>query len=484
MSEITRRKFTALAAGACLGLSVSEPRAMTAALEGIAQSSKKGGRGRPPNIVILLADDLGYGDLSCYGHPLIRTPALDRLAAEGQRWTSFYASAPLCGPSRVALMTGRLPIRMSGTGKNEWLPFPLPTSETTLGEMLKRQGYATAYVGKWGIAGYEPSFDRPQSHPNDRGFDDFFGLIGSNDAPMRPDLKRTYENIKNATSEDFPIALYRQRSVIENPVYQPTLTNRYTEESVKWIRAHKDKPFFLFLGYTMPHVPIFRSKGFEGRSKAGVYGDVVEELDWSVGEVVKTLKEADVGDDTLVFFSSDNGAWRTYYDMGGSSGPLRDGKITSWDGGFRVPGIFSWPGTIKPAVITDIGVNIDLMQTLASVIGANLSNDRTYDSIDLSKTVLRGEASARNVWFYYGSNGTLWAARMGQYKLVLESWDSMGKEEEFEHGYSNRQVHNPPLLFDLSTDVGERLNVANRHPDVVAQIQGLIEQHRRSLNEA
>ena len=189
----------------------------------------------------------------------------------------------------------------------------------------------------------------------------FFGLPHSNDVPIREGRNHSYENSKSAESSDYPIPLYVQRDIIEMPVHQPTLTKRYTEESLKWIRAHSNGPFLLYLAHTMPHVPLFASHTFQGQSKAGRYGDVVEELDWSVGQVVKALKDAGVSDNTLVIFSSDNGPWRTYYDLGGSSGPLRDGKITGWEGGFRVPAIFWWPGKIKPAVVDDIGANVDLM---------------------------------------------------------------------------------------------------------------------------
>jgi arylsulfatase A len=432
-----------------------------------------------PNIIIILADDLGYGDLSIQGHPLIRTPNIDRLAREGQRWTSFYASAPLCAPSRVGLMTGRLPIRMSGTGRNDWLPFPIPDREVTMAEMLKKEGYATGYVGKWGLTGLD--LDKKGWHPDDQGFDHFFGLLGSNDAPMREGLKRTYENIRNVTSQDFPISLYREREAIETPVYQPTLTKRYTEDAVKWIREHKDEPFFLILAHSMPHVPVFRSPEFAGHSRAGVYGDAIEELDGSVGRFVEELRTLGIAANTLVFFNSDNGPWRTYYDFGGSSGPLRDGKNTAWEGGFRVPGIFWWPGKIKPAVIADIGVNVDLIRTFAALTGASLPTDRTYDSIDLSQTLLEGISSVRQEWFFYGAPGNLWAARVGRYKLVFESQESLGQEEQFERGYGNHQVHTPPLLFDLATDISERLNIGDRHPKVVTQIQKAIEHHQESL---
>ena len=434
----------------------------------------------PPNIVLILADDLGYGDISIQGHPLIRTPNIDRLAREGQRWTSFYASAPVCNPSRVALVTGRMPIRIHGTGKNSWAN--LPDEEITLAEMLKERGYATAYVGKWGLSG---RFDYPGSHPGDQGFDYFYGLVGSNDAPVREGFERTYENVKNSTSEDFPISLYRQREAIETPAYQPTLTKRYTDESVRWISEHSEVPFLLFLGHSMPHVPLFRSPEFEGHSNAGLYGDVIEEIDWSVGQVIQALEEADVAENTLVWFSSDNGPWRTYFDLGGSGGHFRDGKTTSWEGGFRVPGIFWWPGRIASAVVDGIGVNVDLMATIANLTGTRLPEGRIFDSVDLSPTLLNADPSPRREWFYYGQSGNLWAARAGDFKLVLESWESLGTEKQTaRRGYGNRQIHDPPLLFDLSTDPAERWDIAKRMPDAVEQLHQAIERHRKYLAQS
>ena len=435
---------------------------------------------RPPNIVLVLTDDLGYGDLSVQGHPVIRTPNIDRIARQGQRWTSFYASSPLCNPSRVALVTGRMPVRIHGDGRNAWAD--IPDAEVTIAEMLKTRGYATAYVGKWGLCG---RFDYEGSHPNDQGFDHFYGLVGSNDAPLREGFERTYENIKNSTSADFPISLYRQREAIETPAFQPTLTKRYTEESVQWMREQSQGPFFLFLGHSMPHVPLFRSKEFEGHSNAGLYGDVIEEIDWSVGQLVKTLEELGVAENTLLWFSSDNGPWRTYFDLGGSPGPLRDGKITAWEGGFRVPGIFWWPGTITPAVVNGIGVNVDLMATIASLTGAAMPAGKLFDSIDLSPTLLRGEPSSRREWFYYGQPGNLWAARVAQHKLVFESWESLGTEKQIGwRGYGNHQTHDPPMLFDLSTDVDERWNVAEQNPEVIEIVRGAVERHREWIDTA
>ncbi len=445
----------------------------------VACGTREAAPDQPPNIVIVLADDLGYGDLSIQGHPLIHTPHIDNLAVEGQRWTSFYASAPMCNPSRVALLTGRMPIRIHRNGKNAWAD--IPDTEITLAEMLREVGYSTAYVGKWGLT---DSFDYQGSHPNDQGFDDFFGLVGSNDAPLREGFQRTYENIRNSTSSDFPISLYRQREAIETPAYQPTLTKRYTDEAVRWIHAHRDGPFFLFLGHTMPHVPIFTSPDFADHSDAGLYGDVIEEIDWSVGELIRALEETGNSTNTLVWFSSDNGPWRTYFDLGGSSGPFRDGKITSWEGGFRVPSIFWWTGTIQPSVQDGIGVNVDLVATVAALTGAPLPSGRVFDSMDLSPTLLWNKPSPRTEWFYYGQPGNLWAARVNEHKLVFESWESLGTETKgLWRGYGDHQQHDPPLLFDLSTDSGERWNIAPRRPDVVDSIQRAVRHHDARIDQ-
>ena len=440
-----------------------------------------------PNIVIILADDLGYGDLSIQGHPLIRTPNIDQLAREGQRWTSFYASAPICTASREALITGRMPARIH---KNQFGWEGLPDSEMTIAELLKGEGYASAYIGKWGMSDF--TFSYKGSHPNEQGFDYFLGLPSSNDGPLPKGFKRTYENIKNAKSSDFLTSLYRQREIIEAPVHQPTITKRYTEESIKWIKSHKDKPFFLYLAHSMPHVPLFTSPAFEGHSKAGLYGDVIEELDWSVGQVVKTLKEAGVADNTLIIFSSDNGPWRNYYDLAGSPGPWRGGKMTGWDGGYRVPGIFWWPGKIKPAVVSGIGANVDLMATIASLTKTPLPKDKQYDSIDLSSTLVKGKPSPRKEWFFYF--GDMWGARVGDYKLVYESIEVVGKDDIMgaapdiktfrdSRGFGHHQTHNSPLLFDLSTDMSERLNIADKNPEIVKRIQDAVARQRKSIAE-
>jgi arylsulfatase A len=427
-----------------------------------------------PNIVVILCDDLGYGDLGCYGHPVIHTPHTDRLAREGQRWTSFYASSSVCNPSRVALMTGRLPIRIQGGDRNRWAN--LPAEETTIAELLKSKGYATGCIGKWHLGMGDGM------HPNDQGFDYFYGTPGSNDAPLKKGIERTYESTKNATIDMYDIPLLRQRESLENPLEQTTITKRYAEEAVQFIHRNKDHRFFLYLSHNMPHVPLFRSKKFEGKSAGGLYGDVIEEIDWSVGQILSGLEEHSLSNQTLVVFTSDNGPWRTYYDLGGSAGPLRDGKMTAWEGGFRVPGIFWWPGTIRPSVVRGIGVNVDLIATFATLTGAQLPTDRAFDAIDLSPTLLEGKPSARDRWFYYGHpSGALWAARLGPFKMHLESWETIGHEKVGRRGYGNYAKHEPPLLFDLGTDVMESLNVAQHHAAEVQRIQQAISKHRASL---
>jgi len=414
------------------------------------------GAGREkPNLVVILTDDMGYGDLSCQGHPLIQTPHLDQLAAEGQRWTSFYASAPLCNPSRVAMMTGRMPIRIHRSDKNQWQH--LPEDEITLAEMLKQAGYATAYVGKWGIT----NFTQPDggAHPNDEGFDHFYGLVGSNDAPLRKGFARTYENIKNAVSEDFPISLYRQREAIETPVHQPTLTKRYTEESVAWIRERpEDEPFFLFLGHSMPHVPIYASDEFRGKSRAGLYGDVIEEIDWSVGEMVKALEEAGVAKDTLVLFTSDNGPWLTYYDLGGSPGPLRDGKITAWEGGVRVPLLASWPGVIPAGRTAEAIVRSeDFYPTILDLAGVPKPAQQTLDGSSFA-AVLRDPSLERDVPAFFPTQFGV-AVRSGDWKLILNYKD---KSHE---------------LYNLGEDLSETNNLAAQHPERVRGMFKQLEDH-------
>src|SRR5687768_10332758 len=283
----------------------------------------------PVNFIIIFTDDQGYGDLGCYGHPTIKTPNIDRMAAEGKRWTSFYASANVCTPSRAGLLTGRLAIRSGMCSDGRRVLFPdsdggLPQSEETVAELLKQNGYRTAAIGKWHL-GHLPEY-LPMKH----GFDSYFGIPYSNDMDRVSTLPPR-EAIMNAKAEYFQVPLMRNEQIIEKPADQNTITRRYTEEAVKFISENRKKPFFLYLAHSLPHVPLFASESFRGKSARGLYGDVIEEIDWSVGQILKTLKKEKLDKKTVVIFTSDNGPWVIYDEHSGSVGPLFGAKGTGYE---------------------------------------------------------------------------------------------------------------------------------------------------------
>src|SRR4051812_46965896 len=308
-------------------------------LFGSAGVSTSNAASRAPNIIIILADDLGYGDLSCYGHPTIRTPNLDRMATEGMRFTDFYVAATVCTPSRAALITGRLPIRTGMAGGLQKRVIMrdskggLPDNEITIAQALKPKGYATQCVGKWHLG------HTPQYLPCHRGFDHWFGLRYSNDMEPNEGIPKGAGMSLHPKQEWWNPTLFRDDQIIEQPTQLNQLTRRYTEEAIKFIKGTKNKPFFLYFAHTFPHVPLFASDKFLGKSARGLYGDVVEELDWSVGQILETLRKENLAENTFVFFTSDNGPWLTRGLAGGSAGPLRDGKGSSYEGGMREPGI-------------------------------------------------------------------------------------------------------------------------------------------------
>jgi arylsulfatase A-like enzyme len=378
---------------------------------------------KPPNIIIIFADDLGYGDLGCFGHPTISTPNLDRMAREGLKLTQFYVGECVCTPSRAALLTGRLPIRSGMCGDARRVLFSdstggLQDSETTIAEALKTKNYATACVGKWHLG------HLPQYLPMRHGFDSYYGIPYSND--MKPTV------------------LLRGGQVIEEPVDQTTLTQRYTAEALTFIRQNRQGPFFLYMAHNFPHVPLYASSEFKGKSRRGLYGDAVEELDASAGRVLDTLRELKIDDQTFVFFTSDNGPWLIKNEDGGSAGLLRGGKGSTWEGGMREPAIAWWPGTIPPGRTSpELTSTMDLFATIHQLAGITLPTERTLDTFDIRPVLLGTGASPRKAFFYY--RGTrLMAARQGQWKAHFIT----------EPGYGNEgpTAHDPPLLFDLDRD--------------------------------
>lgn len=423
-----------------------------------------------PNIVILFADDMGYGDLGVYGHPTIHTPNLDRMATEGQKWTNFYVGASVCTPSRAALMTGRLPIRSGMCSDKSRVLFPdsaegIPAREVTLAEALKSQGYATACIGKWHLG------VQPQYLPTNNGFDHYFGIPYSND--MNRVAKGGREIFFHPKVEYWNAPLMRNDQVVERPANQHTLTKRYTEEAIKFIQQHKDGPFFVYLAHNMVHVPLFASEKFQDTSLRGLYGDATEEIDWGAGQIMSTLRQEGLAENTLLVFTSDNGPWLPFMQMGGSAGLLRGGKGTTWEGGMREPAIFWWPGTIQPAVVADLGTTMDIYTTACKLAGAQIPTDRIVDGVDLRPALFGQGPSPRETVFYYRGR-ELYAVRYRQFKAHFITQTAYQSENP-------KEQHDPPLLFDLGKDPGEQWNVAEDHPDVIAKIRDIVEEHKQKL---
>ena len=421
-----------------------------------------------PNFVIIFADDLGYGDLGCYGHPTIQTPALDRMAAEGMRFTQFYSAAPVCTPSRAARMTGRYPIRSGLCGKRRVL-FPdsiggLPAGELTLAEMLRAVGYRTACVGKWHL-GHLPAY-----LPTHHGFDSYFGIPYSND--MLP------QSNTGKLLHWPPLPLLRDEQQIEQNPDQERLTERYTEEALRFIRAAAEPenaglPFFLYLAHTMPHVPLAASERFQGKSSRGLYGDVVQAIDWSTGQILTTLRELGLAENTLVFFTSDNGPWLTQKTAGGSAGLLREGKGSTWEGGMREPGIAWWPEKIPAGrVTTALAATLDLFPTFVALAGALLPDDRQIDGYDLTPVLMRDAPSPRQVLIYYRDDDFT-APRKGPWKLHFKTQAGYGQNEP--------EVHQPPLLFQIEIDPSEQFDLAHQHPEIVSELMSEAEAHRATI---
>ena len=436
-------------------------------LPGCARQADEPDEPPPPNFVLLFADDLGYGDLGSYGHPTIRTPNLDQLAREGLKLTQFYTAASLCTSSRAGLMTGRLPIR-NGMSGNRGVLFPdsdggLPPDETTLAEALRERGYATAIVGKWHL-GHLPEF-LPTAH----GFDYYFGIPYSNDmGPENQGWDYARENFP-------PLPVMRGEEIIDLTPDQSRLTGMYTREAIDFIERTGERPFFLYLPYTAPHTPLAISAERAGGSKRGTYGDVVEEVDWSVGEIVATLKRLGLSENTFLIFTSDNGPWSMQRVEGGSAGLLRGAKGSPWEGGFRVPAIAWMPGTV-PAGASSVALatTLDLFPTFLQMAGGDPAAHAGLDGVDVFRTFSEQEEVREEV-FYYGSYGhrELVAYRNGAWKIFLRDPNPWSDREEEEGGL--------PWLFNVDVDPSEKYNVADGNPDVVERLAALARQHEEGV---
>ena len=418
-----------------------------------------------PNVIIIYADDLGWGDLGCYGAPAVRTPHLDRMAAEGMRFTDFYSAAEVCTPSRAALLTARYPIR-SGMCHAQFRVLRanarggLPREETTLAELLRGSGYATGMIGKWHLG------HRPEHLPTQHGFDEYFGLPFSNDMMPSPDAPKGRDKFFTERNEYWKTPLIRGTATVEDHPDQRQLTRRYTEEAQQFIRARKDRPFLLYLAHTFPHVPLFASEPFRGKSPAGLYGDVVEELDWSVGQILATVRTEGVERRTFVFFSSDNGPWKVFRSHGGSAGPLHEGKGSTWEGGMRVPGIAWWPSRIAAGSIQrEPASTMDLLPTCAKLAGIPLP-DVPIDGRDLAPLLFGSGTRPAEVFLYY-RGPELYAARLGPWKAHFITRSSYGPDAPV--------PHDPPLLFHLGEDPGEQWNLAAGKPEVLRQIRTAVD---------
>ena len=413
---------------------------------------------RKPNVVVLFTDDQGYQDVGCFGSPDIETPNLDRMAAEGMRFTDFYSAASVCSPSRAALLTGCYPPRVGITK----VLFPrdnigLNPKEITIADALKAQGYAAACIGKWHL-GHLPKF-----LPTNNGFDFYLGVPYSNDMDKVEGKNRNLDRAwREKDISPWNVPLMRGEEVVEQPADQTTLIDRYTQEAVRFIRDHRDEPFFLYLPHTMPHIPLFVSDRFYVDDPKKAYKATIEQIDWSVGQVLNALKEVGVDRETLVIFTSDNGPWLSMKHHGGSALPLRDGKFSVYEGGMREPCIMRWPGRIPAgAVCHEVAGTIDLLPTLTALAGGTLPSDRVIDGKNIWP-LMAGKPGAKTPHdaYYYYRGRNLQAVRSGKWKLVHR------KDVE---------------LYDLEQDIGEKENLAAEYPDVVQRLTRRMEQFDEQL---
>ncbi len=414
---------------------------------------------RDPNVILIFTDDQGYNDLGCFGSETIKTPHIDALAGSGVRLTDFHVPSPVCSPSRAALLTGCYPKRV---GMHRHVLFPNSTyglnpKELTIADHLKENGYATACFGKWHL-GHLPEF-----LPRAQGFDSYFGIPYSNDMnhPGNQNKPKVSSDELWADPESaitrWNTPLVRNEEIIEVPVDQRTITRRYTDEAITFITANKDRPFFLYLAHSMPHIPLYVPDDVRDPDPANAYTNVIEHIDAETGRITETLGELGLLEDTIIIFTSDNGPWLRFRNHGGSAKPLRDGKGTTFEGGQRVPCVISWPGHIPAGgVCGGLATTMDLFPTIATFTGKALSPPQEIDGVDISATLLNGATSPRTEFLHYGANGQLDGIRQGNWKLLLKG-----------AGSDKSGV----MLYDLGNDIGEKTSLAAKYPEKVALLR-------------
>ena len=414
---------------------------------------------RDPNVILIFTDDQGYNDLSCFGSETIKTPNIDAIAKKGMRLTDFHVPSPVCSPSRAALLTGCYPKRV---GMHRGVLFPksnygLNPEELTIADHLKANGYATACIGKWHLG------HLPQFLPRTQGFDSYFGIPYSNDMnhpanqkkPKLPSDKLWLDQETAVTLWNTP--LIQNEEIIEIPVDQRTITRRYTDEAIKFITSNKDRPFFLYLPHSMPHIPLYVPDDAYDADPANAYKCVIEHIDAETGRITKTLKDLGLEEDTIVIYTTDNGPWLKFKNHGGSAKPLRDGKSTTFEGGQRVPCIISWPGHIPAGSTSDeLASTMDLLPTIAKLTGKPLTPPKKIDGVDISEILTDEAESPRTEFLHYNTGGQLEGIRQGDWKLLIKGAKS-----------AQPQI----LLYNLSDDIGEKLNLAPKYPEKVAMLQ-------------
>jgi len=431
----------------------------------------------PPNVILIFTDDQGYQDVGVFGSPNIETPNLDQMAKEGIKLSSFYSAQPICSASRAGILTGCYPNRIGihnalGPGS----PTGINSSEMTLAEMLKRIGYKTAIFGKWHLG------DSPQFLPTRHGFDEFFGIPYSNDMwPYHP---------QQGTVFNFgPLPLYENETVLDTLKDQSQLTTQITERSVDFINRNKNNPFFLYVPHPQPHVPLFVSDKFKGKSERGLYGDVIMEIDWSVGEILTALKNNGLEDNTVVIFTSDNGPWLSYGNHAGSALPLREGKGTAWEGAQREPFIMRYPNKLSPGKIIDVPVMaIDILPTIAEITGARLPNLTIDGKSAWSVFTGESEESPQEAYFFYYRVNELMGVRYGKWKMYFpHTYRTMDGQEPGKDGLPGeyKMIEMEEIeLYDVTLDISETNNVAADYPEIIDKIKVLANDMRHELGDS